>query len=231
MNLGLLIAPCIAGVVYEWVGYYAVFGTALGVLSITMVLPLVLVEKRTAAKWLDPPYPDDRGETDTLAQSAPESLGSSTGIASDTEESMSEPDEATSLLPLKPKRRRSWLVKKFPTMSMLCGSPRLGAAFYGGFLHTMLISSFDAILPLFVSRTFGWKSSAAGVMFFAITIPALSGIFVGSLCDRYGAKSVSLIGFTMVAPALACLGLITNDSTLHKVMLSVLLVLIGELRW
>ncbi|MCJ1378827.1 hypothetical protein MMC17_001926 [Xylographa soralifera] len=112
-------------------------------------------------------------------------------------------------------------------MSCLLSSPRLAAAVYGCFTHTTLIAAFDAILPLFVKRTFGWTSTGAGLIFLAITIPSLLGVVFGALSDRYGPKIVSLIGFAITIPALACLGLVTGPVLSQQALLVVLLAIIG----
>ena len=232
LNLGLLIAPSLAGLIYEKAGYYAVFSMILGVISFDVVLRLSMIEKRTAMKWLEMPYPNGQEDTDTLGRggdSAPDSFGSPTDVASiEDEEQRAEPDETSSLLPQKLKRRKSWLAVNFPTLRVLIRSPRLGAAVYGGFIHAMLITSFDAILPLFVSRTFGWKPTAAGLIFFALTIPSLLGAAVGAASDRYGTRTVSLFGFVLTTPSLALLGLIITDFMPQKVLFCVLLVFVGK---
>ena len=52
MNFGALIAPFLAGIVYARVGYYAVFGMILGLIGVDFLLRAVMIEKRTARKWL-----------------------------------------------------------------------------------------------------------------------------------------------------------------------------------
>ena len=51
--MGNLLAPWLAGIVYENAGYYAVFAIILTMLAFDFILRLVMIEKRNAAKWTD----------------------------------------------------------------------------------------------------------------------------------------------------------------------------------
>ena len=114
-------------------------------------------------------------------------------------------------------------------MTTLLASPRMRAATYGCFTHTLLISSFDAILALFVKHTFHWSSTGAGLIFLAITIPSTLGAAIGALSDRYGTRAVALFGFGLTVPSLALLGVVTDASVGHQAALIVLLVANGSL--
>ena len=237
MNLGALIGPFLAGVIYERAGYYAVFAVVLGVIGVDFILRIVMVEKKRAAKWLTNEAHSyinwaeetNCGEPEPIPprDSNSQSEGSSTGFGSESIQEVSEPDETSSLLHA-PQHTKSWFAKKFPIMTILLRSPRLRAAVYGCFTHTVLIASFDAILPLFVKRTFHWTSSGAGLIFLAITIPSLLGTVIGALSDRYGTKTIALCGFVLTTPSLALMGFVTDDRMGDKILLAVLLVLIGK---
>lgn len=236
MNFGLLFSPFVAGAVYERAGYYAVFGVVLGVVAFDFVLRVAMIEKRVAASWTAGMSLGDGDSHDESTQ-VDQSSGSSTTAAEEEEDlnqPASEQNERTPLLPPRScsknpggKKPKSWLSTRFPMATVLFSSPRLNAAIYGGFLHTMLISSFDTILPTFVINTFHWKATAGGLIFLAITVPSLTSAFVGMLSDRYGARLTSLIGFAFVTPILALLGLCKDDSTTSMILLEVFLVFIG----
>ena len=242
MNLGALIGPFIAGALYEHAGYYSVFSVVLGVLVFDTILRLIMIEKKTAAKWLGEGKPADPNLTEETPlwqeSSSPcydsrmsecGSVDSSKHVATNVR-CFTFPS-GSSDAPVITKVRRnpvSWFKHTFPTMSCLLSSPRLAAAVYGCFTHTTLIAAFDAILPLFVKRTFGWTSTGAGLIFLAITIPSLLGAAFGALSDRYGPKIVSLVGFTITIPALAFLGLVTSPVLGQQALLVVLLVIIGK---
>ena len=241
MNLGALIAPFLAGVVYDKAGYYAVWAICLVVIAFDFVLRVIMVEKKTAKKWnakkeVDNPNVDRVGEdpetlSDGSSSSSAERLdpSSSSSASGSTQllQETPETDESSPLLKYPSKPRESWFRSHFPAMTILLSSPRIRAAVYGCFTHTLLISSFDAVLPLFVKRTFLYTSAGAGLIFLAITIPSTLGTVIGALSDRYGTRAVSLFGFALTTPSLALMGLVTDDSVGHQAALIVLLVANG----
>lgn len=235
MNLGALIAPFLAGAIYDNAGYYAVWIVCLAVVAFDFVLRLIMVEKKTAQKWLaEEVDKSDLGgteqETDPLIPKDASSdcisdVGASESIQ--REQGVYETNESSSLPQFLPQPRESWFHGNFPAMTILLSSPRIRAAVYGCFTHTTLISSFDAVLPLFVKRTFLYTSSGAGLIFLAITIPSTLGALIGALSDRYGTRAVSLLGFALTTPSLALMGLITDNSASNQAGLIILLVVIG----
>lgn len=76
----------------------------------------------------------------------------------------------------------------------------------------MLISSFDAVLALFVKRALLWLSTGAGLMFLAITIPSALGALIGALSDRCSTRAVALFGFVLTVVSLALLGVVPRDA-------------------
>ena len=53
LSLGILLAPLLAGVVYDRGGYYAVFAMAFAAIGVDLFFRVFLIEKKIAAKWLD----------------------------------------------------------------------------------------------------------------------------------------------------------------------------------
>ena len=240
MNLGALIAPFLAGAIYDRLGYYAVWVVCLCVVAVDFFLWVVMIEKRTASKWFAENEPDDsktegtREEVDSrrleVPSLAPSDASRTThgSRALQQEQERTEIDESTSLLPRPMKSRESWFLTHFPAMTILLRSPRIRAAVFGCFTHTTLISAFDAILPLFVKRTFFYTSTGAGLIFLAITVPSTLGTVIGALSDRYGTRATSLLGFALTTPSLALMGLVKDDSIGHQITLVCLLVLVGS---
>ncbi|KAI4120887.1 MAG: hypothetical protein LQ338_006694 [Usnochroma carphineum] len=250
VNLGTLIAPVLAGVIYEKVGYYAVFAICLAILAFDLLLALMLVDKKRARKWL----PDSEHAGNSLKHSNPDSARrineQSDGSTADSDYFAAptpdgkkgrltnnrndtitpfpspQPDEAMPLLgngsskPKMPPKR--W----FSTTRALLASPQILAALYGTFANSTLITSFDAVLPLFVQRIFHWTSSGAGLTFLTITVPSLMNPLFGSLCDRYGRRIVALGGFALTVPSLALLGLVQTAELSDKLLLCIFLVFI-----
>ena len=246
MTAGFLISPIIAGIVYHNTGYFEVFILVLAVLAFDFILRATMIEKKRAAKWHDveklmSPNSEERainehsdswstnGRTDSAAK-----IVAQHGVIV-REESDGEPDETSPLIRRisastqdKLTKPKSWFARLFPKMAVLLSSPRLDVAVLGCFTHMIVVTSFDACLPLFAKRTFGWNSSGAGLIFLPFTLPALFGAAYGALSDRYGPKKVSLSGFGIATIFLALLALISDNTILHKVFLAILLVIVGQ---
>lgn len=170
-------------------------------------------------------------ETQALLPENASSSSSRTSVSSERtrrDQGTPETDESSSLPQHPTKAPLSWFSRTFPAMAVLLSSRRIMTAVYGCFTHTLLISSFDAVLALFVKRTFSWTSTGAGLIFLAITIPSTLGTIIGALSDRYGPRIVSLFGFGLTVPALALMGVVTDNSVGHQAALIILLVAIGR---
>lgn len=244
MNLGTLIGPFLAGIIYARLGYFAVFSVVLGVIAFDFSLRLLMIEKKTAAKWMlgGENFYQPSNENGVVRASTSTATTYSSSDGSSTTRSGSEqaddqtlipepPDETSTLLPRKvppPEKKSSWFSRKFPTMALLLSSPRLRAAIYGCFTSATVTATFDAILPMFVKRTFHWNSAGAGLIFLAITVPSLLGTAIGGISDTYGTRRVSLVGFALTTPSLALLGVVHDDTLVNKVLLPVILVSVGK---
>lgn len=244
MNLGTLIGPFLAGIIYARLGYYAVFAVVLGVIAFDFSLRLLMIEKKTAAKWIlreeNFYHPSNQNGVVPASTSTATTYSGSDGNSTtrpgseqaDDQALIPEPpDETSILLPRKvppPKKKTAWFSRKFPTMALLLSSPRLRAAIYGCFTSATVTAAFDAILPMFVKRTFHWNSAGAGLIFLAITVPSLLGTAIGGISDRYGTRRVSLVGFALTTPSLALLGVVRDDMLVNKVLLTVILVSVGK---
>lgn len=241
MTFGNLVAPWLSGIVYERAGYFAVFSVIFGIIAFDFLLRVLMVEKRTEAKWLKPGIKSDvvdtpESEREPTRETNPinpndtrfDSHSGSTEVDSqDEEHGMPEPDARTSLLGRPVKKRKRWFARIFPRISLLLTSRRMMAATYGAFAHTMLITFFDATLPLLVKRTFNWGSKGAGLIFLATSVPSLLGTLFGALSDRYGTRKVSLSGFGILIPALILLGLVSRNNVGNIILLCVTLVFAG----
>ena len=233
-SFGLIVSPLLGGIVYAKAGYMAVFGMALGLICVDIVMRLCMIEKKHAAKYTfsesAPPVNGFYG-TFTNPESSEHEHGQSNGQSNGNgsaqptnSKPQDDPEEAAPLLsnnsPQKPKRRT-------PAIFLLLSIPRLLTAIYGIFVNVSILAAFDGVLPLYVKHVFSWSSLNAGLIFMCLAIPALTGPLVGNLSDRIGPRWIAVAGCALTTPPLILLRLVNHDSFEQKILLCVLLVCCG----
>ncbi|KAI0206792.1 MFS transporter-like protein [Astrocystis sublimbata] len=235
MNIALILAPVIGGVVYNKAGYYAVYYVAFGVVGLDIALRLTMIEKKIAKKWIAEPAAVTETETSqrdvekTLPAAAEgdKALEQSTGVtgagplAADSAVEASHSDEEGPAPKDEPKKQKGRGAIE------LLKSPRLLTALYGILVESGILLGFDAVLALFVRDLFDWDSSAVAVLFLALFIPGFIAPLAGWLSDKYGAKWPSFAGFVLVIPILVSLRFVTDNTIQHKVLLAFLLAIAG----
>ncbi|KOS41246.1 hypothetical protein ACN38_g7882 [Penicillium nordicum] len=226
MNFGVLVSPTLGGIVYEKAGFYPVFIMGLGVVLINLVLILLMIDRKTAAKY--------RGHNDsTESSSLPNGNSPRSAIANGKRRlSTVEEGDSTITTPLLSHcRETSSAVTKDPSWWTIVGgfvrNHRIFATLYGCLINTILVSGMDAVLPIFIKQTFHWFSGATGAIFLNFSIPSLICPLVGMISDKYGVRLISGLGFTLEGVAVALLALIKHDDTASKVMACVLLSFVG----
>ena len=249
MTGGLLVSPFLAGIVYAKAGYFPVFILVFAALAFDLFLRTIIIEEKTVARFIS-----DGGQRERYKarpnESSPRLRNSSltgnnhecdSAEDSDSEHRSSGSSTVNGTNPDEPPKTKIpvtsgskfnpafWFRNAFPRMATLVSSPRLSAAVYGCFTYGTVICSFDAILPLFVNRTFGWDPQGVGFIFLALTVPALAGAAFGAVSDRYGPKRVSLSGFVIASVSLALLVFFRDDSNVAKAGLIMLLFTLGSL--
>ncbi|KAK4225026.1 major facilitator superfamily domain-containing protein [Podospora fimiseda] len=221
ISVGLLISPAIGGAVYDVAGYYAVYYIAFAVICCDIALRLALIEKKVARKWfVEPehnrsPNPADRDAS--TVDYCKDGEKQDEGGTSPTRNVTSQQGPASAPPRLSGKHPAFELVK----------SRRILVALLGIFLEASIVLAFDTVVPIYVKDTFGWSSTAAGLVFICVMIPGFASPIVGKLADRHGAKWFSVVGFASSVPALVCLRFVTNDTLGHKVLLCALLTVLG----
>ena len=250
MTGGFLVSPFLAGIVYAKAGNFPVFILVFAALAFDLFLRIIIIEQKTVARYIShggqrvrckarPNKSSPRLRNSSLTRNdhyEPDLAedfdnkhrfsGSSTMNGTDSDEPPKTNIPLTSGSKCNP---AFWLRNAFPRMATLLSSPRLSAAVYGCFTYGTVICSFDAILPLFVNRTFGWDSQGVGFIFLALTVPALAGAAFGAMSDHYGPARVSLSGFVVASVSLALLALLRDYSNVAKAGLAILLFTLGSL--
>jgi len=227
MSLGLLLSPLLGGVVYDHAGYNAVFAMAYALIGVDIVLRLLLIEKKVAARW----DPEAGGRVAVTASHAPDTIVPSVVEPVHTNGT----DDAKHSLPtvsppaqtegsLFPRRRRRDRLP--PVLSLLC-SCRLLAALFCALVQAALVTAFDSVLTIHAANIFDWTSTGAALLFLPLVIPTFAAPLFGWLIDKLGGRYFVVVGFVGAAPPLVCLRFVKHNSIGDKVLLCVLLAVVG----
>jgi MFS family permease len=222
MSLGILIAPLLGGIVFDRAGYDAVFGMAYGLIGLDIILRLLLVEKKVAARW-DPVAEVQAKNAADSPNNAPTLTQDET---TDTEKGL---ESGESIVPDQPTdselrdRRRDHL----PPVLALLYSRRLLAALFCALIQAALITSFDSVLTIHAANLFGWNSTGAALLFLPIVIPSFLAPAFGWFSDKYGGRYLVAVGFLGACPPLICLRFVDQNTINDKVILCALLALVG----
>lgn len=118
-----------------------------------------------------------------------------------------------------------------PPVIRLLKVPRILAGCWIGFCASLILSSFDAVLPLHVENLWGFNSLGAGLIFIALVIPSFVVSPIGGwIIDTRGTKGITLLGVLLEVPFLVVLRFPNSTSPRvgQIVLMCVLLVLNGS---
>ncbi|KAF2115128.1 MFS transporter-like protein [Lophiotrema nucula] len=241
MSVGILVAPLLGGIVFEHAGYNAVFAMAYALIGVDIVLRLLLVEKKVAARW----DPDDvDGAADTSGQTEDtQTVGRDAGSSPhldqkevlETNSRPSDPEKGAmdataaandSTEPLAEPARQRRRDKLPPVLSLLY-SRRLLAALFASLIQAALLTSFDSVLTIRAANIFGWRSTGAALLFLPLVIPSFLAPLFGLIADRVGGRYPASLGFLLGCPPFVCLRFIDENTIKDKVTACALLALIG----
>lgn len=223
ISVGTLGGPLLGGVVYQNGGYYAVFGLAFGLIGLDIVLRLLLIEKRHAVKWLAP-------EPKQLSPSEPTSTANEAGSSEISLTSGPAPDTyPLDLQGISKPLSKPPAPSPLGRVTILLSSPRLVVSLWGYFVISLVLASFDSVLPLFVQDTFGWKQSGQGLIFIPLMVPHLVDPITGWVIDRFprSCRYFTAAAFFCALPVMVLLRLVTENSMQHRILLCALLALVG----
>jgi MFS family permease len=181
VTAGIVTGPIISGALLQLLGYWAAWSAPFMLLALDFVARLVMLEK------------DD-------TQTAP------SGHASI--------DEQEALLRPKAHRGTSDLEQQRSAPSslgfyriVLCNI-RIITGLLNTVMFSMILSGFDATLPLHLQRIFNWGTLPIGIIFLGLQVPGMVlGPVVGWLRDRVGLRYPTTIGWILIAPLLWLLGI------------------------
>ncbi|KAL8797023.1 MAG: hypothetical protein Q9195_000794 [Heterodermia aff. obscurata] len=210
ISVANLVAPLLGGVVYARGGYYAVYYMAFALIVADIILRLLLIERKTAKKWQS-----SDEEIQERLPGSPHNSEAGTSVPADYS-----PVTASSLSSKK---------KRFstPPVLALLSSYRLLSAIWCTLAIALLMTAWDAVLPLRVYNLFGWSSLGAGLMFLPLLLPSFAAPLVGKYSDTRGPRLPMFLCFLLGCPFVTLLLLVDHSGTRQVVLLCSLLALAG----
>ena len=200
------IGPTLGGILFDIGGERAVFGFSYATIALDIVLRLAVVEEKA-----DPSFP----ALDSGAERQYGSLSESASLICEARPSARDPnaqgDNGGS-----------------PLLALL-RNPRMLAALLGWLAVGAFMSSFDAVLPIFLRDQFGWSPMAVGLVFLPLFAPNLAGPLYGRLVDSLprGPRLLGSLGFLINVAPLILLRFVQQDVPSAPWLLCGLLFCIG----
>ena len=180
-SIAIVVGPVLGGVVYARAGYYAVFALVFAFPVFDILFRPALIEARVARKWDSTTAPLDSEVEMRDEESSKREADVTPIVAAD----------AAFCSPHDQKRGR--IANLLPPTVTLLASPRIAIALWGCFRHAGLLCGCDAVVPIFVERTFGWSSLGAGLILLAVVIPGFISPVSGYLSDKHGPTWLSVL--------------------------------------
>ncbi|KAL4807634.1 major facilitator superfamily domain-containing protein [Aspergillus unguis] len=222
MTVGTVIGPFIGGIVLSKAGYHAVFGTAIALIFVDIVLRLVMIERKNATRWIqteNEPVTEagTPAETERLIDPASQNGSYETvGPELDPEQSNGNPTEAS----FHDRRRMP------PMVRLLC-SVTLLVVLQATLAQAMAWASFDSVLPLYVRSTFDMGPMEIGLCFVPLFLPSFLSTIIGHAVDRHGSRKIAFLGFILDVPVYLLLQLVKENTTKDLITLYALLFFAG----
>lgn len=222
MTLGLMTGPLIGGVLYQHGGYYAVFGLAFGFIGLDIIFRLVMIERRHAMPWLKEEQGDEashQGETND-----PTEKPANVDVTTHSDRTTPVPAEESATDSHAPSTK-----PRFGRVRHLLNSSRMIISIWTYLIISVMLTSFDSVLPLFVKDRFGWAQTAQGLIFIPISVPSFLEPLVGFIVDKFprSYRYICSGALFLSVPPLVTLRFVTHNEIGDKVLLCALLVLVG----
>ncbi|KAL5045434.1 major facilitator superfamily domain-containing protein [Aspergillus fruticulosus] len=235
MTVGTVMGPFMGGVVLSKAGYHAVFGLAIALIFVDIVLRLMMIERNNANRWIDDLHPESESESEagteterlispaTATQLAPP-YESIQGVHEHEHLSESHPRQSD------PKSVAEGLTdakSSMPGMLRMICSVTLLVVLQATLVEAMAWASFDSVLPLYVRSTFSMTPLGIGLCFIPLFIPSFLSTFIGSAVDKHGSRPVAISGFLLDVPTFFLLRLVSSNALRDRIILYVLLLFAG----
>lgn len=194
------------------------FGLGFAILALDFIMRILIIEKKTAAK-----YEDEEGEASNGHVSQPEQEAEDGH--EETEEDPLIRKEESQEYKIPPNQSKA--IRSVPILYCL-KDPRLLTALLLAFVQATLLATFDATIPTEAQELFNFDSLSAGLLFIALVLPYLVfGPVAGWAVDRYGPKPAAVIGFGYLVPVLILLRLVRSGGKSQIIVYCALLAFCG----
>ncbi|KAL9592817.1 MAG: hypothetical protein Q9219_007719 [cf. Caloplaca sp. 3 TL-2023] len=185
--VGYAVGPFIGGAVYDFAGHYAVFAVAFSVLTIDLVLRVAILERQQAEKYVSQLKGPKYGATDTTAipkQQAAQYIEVSNTTA---QEALENPTSSSGSLlrPSPPSSKPHSTTSRVPPVVRLLFNARMLTALWATLVGAWMITSMEAVLPLYTQRSFRWSSTLSGATLAVFLIPTVIDPYIGSLAASH----------------------------------------------
>ena len=148
MSMGLILGPVLGGVLYDKRGYYAAFALAFALIGFDLVLRVILVEKKIAVRYenIESSTPRETPQSIKLQPIQPV-----------------QPSETSEISPRGPSPILNVRESRIPPVLRILKFPRLLVALFLSFVQALILSAFDATLPLYLNALFRFTALEAGL--------------------------------------------------------------------
>ena len=223
VNIGALFSPPLGGSLYSQVGLIGVTVFAAGVVVIDLLMVMLLIEKKVAARWMISPTTPHNRSSSNVPDRDPEHQGN----PPQSEETPLLGDEVELknyfVGPMQHK-----IYRTAPILLCLRDSS-LVVAFITSGVRAALLGAFDATITLESSDLFNFSAVQAGLFFIPLgCLRLVIGPLGGWAVDRYGSKAVATVGYAFLGLVLILFRLVKPEPRATEIVLyAVLLALSG----
>ncbi|GBF59787.1 MFS transporter [Trichophyton mentagrophytes] len=231
---GSLLGPAVGGVMYEKVGFYGAFIVPMCLLVVDIAMRFAMIERKKSTQVNDDSPKLKSSFTSSASKPSNESYSTFAAHGESSIHSVSavkHGDEEASLLGGCSKQKAGNVqqigIRASATVFSLFCSPRLPLALVSIVMISMVVSSLDTILPLFVMEKFHWSSSGAGLIFMVPAIASFTTIYIAALASKIGHGIVAAVAFMLAGMACFIMQLVQHDTTNDKMLLAGILFVLG----
>ncbi|KAI8933912.1 hypothetical protein NX059_009605 [Plenodomus lindquistii] len=188
MSLGPLLSPLLGGIVYDHAGYNAVFGMAYALIGVDVVLRLLLVEKKVAARWNPDAIERVALITRNVSDDTLVDVAGSTTLVGTLDVEKAVPRDACLANPNINSPPRQRLRDLLPPVLSLLFSRRLLASLFCALLQAAVMTAFASVIPIHAANIFNWTSTGAALLFLPLVIPTFVAPLFGWLGNKFGSR-------------------------------------------